>query len=232
MSLAGTTMVTVADGMYSPDHAAAKDSVLGDMLCLLSAVIYGAYTVSIRWVHGRVVRRQMGAWLGWEAQRQGGDWPRAWPSWFVAALLPGTADGLPVEDAATCVAWQTQTKRPLLHVPHVARKLLREDEETPMTMFFGFMGLLIFAGMGPVLLILWCAPVSVPPARRAACGGCVCFDWCCSGTLVAAGRQRCDTSLVLGQPYQASTTLSNPPNPHPPPPASAAPGCRAWAWVR
>jgi hypothetical protein len=35
------------------------------------------------------------------------------------------------------------------------RKLLREDEETPMTMFFGFMGLLIFSFMGPLLLILW-----------------------------------------------------------------------------
>lgn len=62
-------MVTVADGMYSPDHAAAKDSVLGDMLCLLSAVIYGAYTVSIRWVHGWAGRHRVGAWLGWEAQR-------------------------------------------------------------------------------------------------------------------------------------------------------------------
>lgn len=41
-------MVTVADGMYSPDRATANDSVLGDMLCLLSAVVYGAYTVSIR----------------------------------------------------------------------------------------------------------------------------------------------------------------------------------------
>ena len=42
-------MVTVADGMYSPDHAAARDSVVGDLLCLLSAVVYGAYTVSLRW---------------------------------------------------------------------------------------------------------------------------------------------------------------------------------------
>lgn len=86
--IVGTTMVTVADGMYSADSAAAKESVLGDMLCLLSAVVYGAYTVSIR-------------------------------------------------------------------------KLLREDEETPMTMFFGFMGLLIFAFMGPLLLILWLAGVGL-----------------------------------------------------------------------
>jgi len=35
------------------------------------------------------------------------------------------------------------------------RKLLREDDETPMTMFFGFMGLLIFISVGPLLLILW-----------------------------------------------------------------------------
>lgn len=98
-------MVTVADGMYSPDHAAAKDSVLGDMLCLLSAVIYGAYTVSIRLVHVRVVRRQVGAWLGWEAQRRGGDWPRAcrsaglWLNCCLALLLD------PVDGAASCGAW-------------------------------------------------------------------------------------------------------------------------------
>lgn len=34
-------------------------------------------------------------------------------------------------------------------------KLLREDEETPMTMFFGMMGGLIFCSVGPVLLLLW-----------------------------------------------------------------------------
>ena len=45
-------MVTLADAgagtSGSEDGASAKQSVLGDMLCLLSAVIYGAYTVSIR----------------------------------------------------------------------------------------------------------------------------------------------------------------------------------------
>lgn len=41
-------MVTVADGKYS--EGSAQQSVGGDMLCLLSAVTYGAYTVSIRWV--------------------------------------------------------------------------------------------------------------------------------------------------------------------------------------
>ena len=30
-----------------------------------------------------------------------------------------------------------------------------------MTMFFGFMGLLIFAFMGPLLLILWCVRCAV-----------------------------------------------------------------------
>ena len=51
---AGTAMVTLADGQYRDDPAAAKQSVAGDMLCLLSAVVYGAYTVSIRWVAGRL----------------------------------------------------------------------------------------------------------------------------------------------------------------------------------
>lgn len=41
-------MVTLADGKYSGDASTAKQSVTGDLLCLLSAIIYGAYTVSIR----------------------------------------------------------------------------------------------------------------------------------------------------------------------------------------
>lgn len=58
-------MVTVADGMYSADTAAAKESVLGDMLCLLSAVVYGAYTVSIRWAHlaSLCVAQLLASWL-------------------------------------------------------------------------------------------------------------------------------------------------------------------------
>jgi solute carrier family 35 protein F5 len=67
--IVGTTMVTVADGMYSTDRAAAKESVLGDMLCLLSAVLYGSYTVSIRWVLtsgcGCCIRRSCSGMLGW-----------------------------------------------------------------------------------------------------------------------------------------------------------------------
>lgn len=44
-------MVTLADGKFSGgDPSAAKQSVVGDLLCLLSAVVYGAYTVAIRWV--------------------------------------------------------------------------------------------------------------------------------------------------------------------------------------
>jgi hypothetical protein len=39
--------------------------------------------------------------------------------------------------------------------PPACRKLLREDEETPMTMFFGFMGMLILFTAGPLLLVLW-----------------------------------------------------------------------------
>lgn len=39
-------MVTLADGKYGGGDA--KQGVLGDLLCLFSAVIYGAYTVSIR----------------------------------------------------------------------------------------------------------------------------------------------------------------------------------------
>ena len=34
-------------------------------------------------------------------------------------------------------------------------KLLREDDDTPMTIFFGFMGMLIFLSVGPLLLLLW-----------------------------------------------------------------------------
>lgn len=41
-------MVTLADGKYSSDSSSGRQSVAGDLLCLLSAVIYGAYTVSIR----------------------------------------------------------------------------------------------------------------------------------------------------------------------------------------
>jgi len=41
-------MVTLADGKYSGDGSGGSQSVLGDILCLLSAVIYGAYTVSMR----------------------------------------------------------------------------------------------------------------------------------------------------------------------------------------
>ena len=33
--------------------------------------------------------------------------------------------------------------------------MAREDDDTPMTMFFGFMGLLIFVAVGPLLLVLW-----------------------------------------------------------------------------
>ncbi|PSC71079.1 putative vacuolar membrane [Micractinium conductrix] len=81
--IAGTAMVTLADGKFSGgDPSAAKQSVVGDLLCLLSAVVYGAYTVAIR-------------------------------------------------------------------------KLLREDDDTPMTIFFGFMGMLIFLSVGPLLLLLW-----------------------------------------------------------------------------
>lgn len=40
----GTAMVTVADSRASDSAEAAKRSVLGDALCLLSAIIYGGYT--------------------------------------------------------------------------------------------------------------------------------------------------------------------------------------------
>ena len=39
--------------------------------------------------------------------------------------------------------------RPAVPRIHAISKLLREDDETPMTMFFGFMGLLIFLSVGP-----------------------------------------------------------------------------------
>jgi drug/metabolite transporter (DMT)-like permease len=45
-------MVTLADSKYGGSESSKAQSVLGDMLCLLSAVVYGAYTVSLRWVGG------------------------------------------------------------------------------------------------------------------------------------------------------------------------------------
>ncbi len=50
-------------------------------------------------------------------------------------------------------SWLTGTCLVFLQMP--CRKLLREDDDTPMTMFFGFMGLLIFCSVGPLLLVLW-----------------------------------------------------------------------------
>eukprot|EP00887_Chlorella_sp_A99_P006449 scaffold3.g6449.t1 len=73
--IAGTAMVTLADSEHGSGDG---DSVQGDLLCLLSAGIYGGYTVALR-------------------------------------------------------------------------RLLREDEETSMTLFFGFMGGLILAAGGPLL---------------------------------------------------------------------------------
>jgi solute carrier family 35, member F5 len=79
--IAGTAMVTLADaGAVGGRGGEEGDqgSVAGDMLCLLSSIIYGAYTVAIR-------------------------------------------------------------------------RMLGEDEGVAMTLFFGFMGGLIFIGVGPIL---------------------------------------------------------------------------------
>lgn len=57
-------MVTLADGKYNGDKSAAHQSVAGDMLCLLSAVIYGAYTVSIRCVRPQLAFSQAECWEG------------------------------------------------------------------------------------------------------------------------------------------------------------------------
>ena len=130
-------MVTLADGQYSDDPAAAKQSVAGDMLCLLSAVIYGAYTVSIRWVGGREIR--CGASNSVLLARR---------------CRLGTHLGAP--RSAQIAPFLTPTQMCLY-----CRKLLREDDETPMTMFFGFMGALIFTLVGPLLLILWCAALGL-----------------------------------------------------------------------
>ena len=48
--------------------------------------------------------------------------------------------------------------------PVERRKVLREDDDTPMTMFFGFMGAIIFTTVAPLLLLLWCG---VGPGRAA-----------------------------------------------------------------
>ena len=48
------------------------------------------------------------------------------------------------------------------------RRLLGEDEDTPMTLFFGYMGCIIFFGVGPVLLGAHAAaPLRCPSALRA-----------------------------------------------------------------
>lgn len=55
----GTAGVALADELASPDAAAARGSLLGDALCLLSALLYGTYTVAIRRMLGEdeTVRR-------------------------------------------------------------------------------------------------------------------------------------------------------------------------------
>ena len=45
-------MVTLADGRAGGGGEAAQRSVAGDLLCVLSAVVYGAYTVAIRMLLG------------------------------------------------------------------------------------------------------------------------------------------------------------------------------------
>jgi solute carrier family 35 protein F5 len=47
--MAGTAMVTLADaGGGASSASSGESSVAGDMLCLLSAVVYGGYTVALR----------------------------------------------------------------------------------------------------------------------------------------------------------------------------------------
>lgn len=79
--IGGTAAVTLADSKSSVDG---HHTLLGDVLCLVSSVIYGAYTVAIR-------------------------------------------------------------------------MFLTDDETTPMTLFFGFMGGMIFVAVGIVLGIVWMA---------------------------------------------------------------------------
>lgn len=93
--------------------------------------------------------------------------------------------------------------RPAVPRIHAISKLLREDDETPMTMFFGFMGLLIFLSVGPLLLILWCA-----------C--CACLLRHSRGSLrrmLPTARRRLPTHCHLAR-------------------ASPLSGWRAWSWAR
>lgn len=143
-------MVTLADGEYSKDKSAAEQSVAGDMLCLLSAVVYGAYTVSIRC----------------EAKGESRGLPYLHATALAAHSLEAAENAGPSTTGAlrggptlpACAARASlrcpESPLPLLS-PGARRKLLREDDDTPMTMFFGFMGLLIFLSVGPLLLILW-----------------------------------------------------------------------------
>ena len=83
MLMVGTAMVTISDAESTSSGEKASASVFGDALCLLSAVFYGMYTVSIR------------------------------------------------------------------------KQLKGDDESVPMTLFFAFMGALIFLVVGSILGILF-----------------------------------------------------------------------------
>lgn len=62
--MAGTAAVAVADGLASPDGRAAQSTLLGNAACLVSAALYGAYTVAIRWALGGDDRASMLLFFG------------------------------------------------------------------------------------------------------------------------------------------------------------------------
>lgn len=155
-------MVALADALSSDSKEGAKRSLLGNALCLLSAMIYGGYT------GGRCCRpgacrpgclcaaARFACQLGrGSAATQAGQGPssraslaglrlslpsirrlrrppRGWRSW--ARGLAGWSGPRSQHVGLACA----------LPAPAVAiRRLLKEDEETPMTLFFGYMGALI-----------------------------------------------------------------------------------------
>jgi hypothetical protein len=87
----------------------------------------------------------------------------------------------------------------------------------PMTMFFGFMGALIFTLVGPLLLILWCAALAMHSRGRVALLGLAGFaphGWLLSGPSLP---RLLDTRTNLRHSSLPSL--------------SPCAGWRAWAWA-
>ncbi len=79
-----------------------------------------------------------------------------------------------------------------------------------MTMFFGFMGLLIFSFMGPLLLILWCALYCLSGQFVAAPGvgqRCSCVRAHPEGTLALPATRTLTCNAVPSSPQPPASPL-------------------------